>query len=577
MFEQFQFIRPEFLWCLLIPALLSLLLWYLRREDEQLNNAIDPVLADVLITGKRSVIQKLNLKLVTILTLLSIAAAGPAFDKAPAPTGHGDKATFFVLDLSPSMYAQDLTPSRMDIAKRKLEDFLNYIDTDLYSLIVFSGEAYSVVPTTDDKQTISSLLPSLNPGLMPTYGSDIEATIKMLREQILDHTGTSQIVWITDGIHEDAISEFNQLSRDFTSAVLMIGSEQGARIPTSSGYLRNNGEIVIAKITPSNLGDLAVEAITRSTATNQDVVGLADSLNSANSTGGGEQSDETYDKLVDRGPFIAAVVLLLMLGWLRPVKAASTASIALLSSALVLPNIADADNIFQTDERQTYNAYLNDPSLENAQRLSDPRWRAHALAEHNQYQQALETLGTITEPSSYDLINIANNLVREGAYPQAIANYQRVLIDDSGNEIALTGKAIAEALQQQADQQQQQGNDKSESEDSEQDQQESKPNEQENNDGSDDQQDQQQDQQQGEQPNQKQQDQQNTEPNQQQPDQQPLSDEERISQQELDQELEQLLRSLPDDPGGLLRRKFRYQYEQNRRARATDKTQGERW
>jgi len=578
MLDQFQFMRPEYLWCLIVPLLIAIYLLKQRTGESELTDAIDPALADVLITDSHGLRKKINAKLIVILTLLSLAAAGPAYDEAPAPTGQGDKATFFVLDLSLSMYAQDLPPSRLDIAKRKLTDLLGLVDTDLYALIVFSGEAYSVVPTSDDKGTISSLIPSLSPSLMPSYGSNIEATIQMLQTQMADHLGHSQVVWITDGIHQDALSEFNQFAQNVPTAVLMLGTEEGAAIPTSSGYLRSNSGIVLAKPTPSDLDDLNVDVVSRSTATNQDVRELANGLNDQLHGSSGTQSDETYDKLIDRGHLIAAVVILLLLGWLRPIKAKSASIVpALVAFILAGPTNTEAANILQSKDRQTFESYRSHPTIENALALSNPRWRAHALAEQQQHQQALETLGMIADPTRNDLLNIANNLVREGAYAQAIANYQRILASDPNDETALTGKAIAEALQKQGEREQQADGDQSENENPEQQPAEQESaNEEKNEQDSQENNPSQQEQEQPDDARQSEQEQ-NQSDSQDNPQQSTQSAEEMISEQELNQELEQLLRSLPDDPGGLLRRKFRYQYEQNRRARAIDNTSGERW
>jgi Ca-activated chloride channel family protein len=83
-----------------------------------------------------------------------------------------EDALVIVLDLSLSMFAPDHSPSRVDLAKRKLRDVLALRSEGQTALVVYAGDAHTVTPLTDDVVTIEALVPSLNPNIMPLFGSN---------------------------------------------------------------------------------------------------------------------------------------------------------------------------------------------------------------------------------------------------------------------------------------------------------------------------------------------------------------------------------------------------------------------
>ncbi len=569
---ELHLLRPEWLAMLLVPVVLLALTLIKSKNAERLSQAIDEPLRKILIKGEQAPLSRIQWRPLLITTLLAIALAGPAVDKAPSPSGKGDLATILILDLSPSMWAQDAAPNRIEQAKRKLSDLLETLDTDLMSLIVYSGEAYTVVPPTDDHNTIEAMLPVLDPAIMPNFGSSVEMAIALATEQAERHQGTSQVIIITDGLHPDSVKAVNELNTQLSTAVLLIGTVSGAPIPNANGYIMQNGQQVIAKATPVDLDDLSTTLAIRASRTNDDVLDIASSLQVAQISGDTANND-TFDRYVDRGPLLALLAFLLLLPSLRPT---AIATILLVTVTLPISTPALADNFMQSDDRRTFERYQQQPTETTAFELTDPRWRAYALSQQQQRQAALETYAAIENPSQEDLLNMGNNLTHEAAYPQAEAMYRRVLALDPNNQSAQLGLDIIDALRAQNQQEDQQGNQPNEQQQSEQNN-EQQENEDQNT-------DQQQESQSNSEQSQNDADQQNEE---QMPQQTPpqesgqpppqISDNERISEEEAKQELEQLLRSLPDDPGGLLRRKFRYEYEKNYRNRTLNRTEGERW
>jgi len=107
-----------------------------------------------------------------------LAQAGPTWEKLPQPVYSSRSALVILFDLSRSMDAQDLKPSRLARARFKVEDILDHRKEGETALIAFAGAPFTVVPLTDDVKTIHSQLPALNTDLMPVQGSNVAAAIE---------------------------------------------------------------------------------------------------------------------------------------------------------------------------------------------------------------------------------------------------------------------------------------------------------------------------------------------------------------------------------------------------------------
>ncbi|MCB1776756.1 MAG: VWA domain-containing protein [Candidatus Competibacteraceae bacterium] len=160
---EFHWLRPAWLWALL-P--LALMVWQLLRQSSGASaweKQCDPhLLARLLV--RRTPHHRLPLLLLTVSWVLTvIALAGPVWQKLPQPVFQTQAARVMVLDLSPSMNASDLRPSRIDRARFKMLDLLARFREGQTGLVVFAEEPFVVAPLTDDTKTIAALLPALAP------------------------------------------------------------------------------------------------------------------------------------------------------------------------------------------------------------------------------------------------------------------------------------------------------------------------------------------------------------------------------------------------------------------------------
>ncbi|MEC8941028.1 MAG: VWA domain-containing protein, partial [SAR324 cluster bacterium] len=169
--SEFHFLRP--LWLLAIPLVWLLVFrllgkWWSTANWERI---VEPHLLQFLaITPAKQKASLLPWIMCFAGTLLLLSLAGPVWEKVPQPLLQKSQARVLVLDLSFSMLATDIKPTRLDRARFKLEDLLKrFVEGDT-ALIAYAGEAFVISPLTHDPATIAALLPGLHPNIMPVPG-----------------------------------------------------------------------------------------------------------------------------------------------------------------------------------------------------------------------------------------------------------------------------------------------------------------------------------------------------------------------------------------------------------------------
>jgi len=266
--SQFHFLRP--LWLLAaLPALLAFSLLLQRALGAgQWASVIDAHLQPYMLEQQLSNRRKTGLWWLLAGWLIAcIALAGPSFEKLPQPLQKNQDALVIMLDMSASMGAQDLKPSRAVRAVRaiqKVTDIVRSRADGLTALVAYAGDAHTVTPLTDDRDTIENLLPSLSPFIMPSPGSRPDKAIR-LAQQLVSDAGIQQarLLLLTDGIISKDIERIrNSLdSQRFQLKVLAIGTAEGAPVPMpGAGFLRDgSGTIVLPQLDLGPIRDLSRE------------------------------------------------------------------------------------------------------------------------------------------------------------------------------------------------------------------------------------------------------------------------------------------------------------------------------
>ena len=579
---ELHFLRP--LWLLLLPVG-AWLIWQLlrgRADAGGWRSVVEPslrphVLAEpaVLRDSRFALGAALAAWLVGIVGL-----AGPTWERLPVPAFRSDEALVVALDLSRSMNAGDVEPSRLARAKLKLLDLLERRAAGQTALVVFSTHAFTVTPLTTDTRTISSLIGAVDTDIMPTQGGRVAAGLERAA-MLLDQTGLRRgdVLLITDSeiAGEDLDVARELLGNGYRVSVLAVGTEQGAPIPRREGgfVTDDSGQVVVPQVDVAGLQRLAAAGGGRYaalTTSDRDLDALFPSaalpLDAALDDAAGEQYEA--DIWRDRG-LVFAVALLPLLAlcfrrgwialWLLVVLAPQPRAEAL-----------EWQDLWQRPDQRGLKAFESEQPERAAQLFENPEWRSAAQYRAGQFEESAASLSSIDSPEGH--YNRGNALARAGQIPAAIAEYDRALALDPEHEDArynrdLLKQYLEDHPEQQPQNQGQQG-------DSEQSQSQSGE-QQEGGEGGDEQQSEQG--QEGESG-----DSQATDGTEEQQDEgDPQGDEteqdanageqaadeasadaagpEEVEKWASEQAAEQWLRRVPQDPGGLLRRKFLYQYQ----------------
>lgn len=591
----FHFIRP--IWFLALIPLLALIffLWNKKSNATGLESYINNTFLDHLTLKQQKTSSRLPVIFLFIIWFLVITAlAGPTWKKIPQPVHSAQSAVVIILDLSPSMMAEDTKPSRIIRAHLKVQDLLSRRKDGLTALIVYAGEAHIVTPLTDDTRTIANLLPTLVPGILPIPGSNTEMAIKMASDLVTASGLTkASILLITDGVNKNAISSIKQsLNKSLQLTILGIGTNDGAPIPNSGDFLKDaDGKTIIAK-----RNSVAMEALAKSVdgfylpmqSTAADIDFFYQQLNSQfNKNTVLDNKNRKFDSWYEFAPTLLLIIIPFLALIFRRGLILSV-FIVLGSVSLLTPMNAQAsvwDYLWKNENQRAAESYSNQEYSEAAEQFKNPKWKGSALYENKDYEDALNEF--LKDDSAIGDYNRGNALAQLQRYDDAISAYDEALSKDSTLEAAKKNKQIVEELKKQSKEQEQnqknQEDNSDSSENNEQQESESQESQESNNQNSESDQQNTDDESQSEDASQ--QDQTNQDANEQDKQEDLNSKNEKDNENneenkgqaqqeskldnnlspEEQQALEQWLRKVPDDPSGLLKRKFNYEYNKRRR------------
>jgi Ca-activated chloride channel family protein len=587
---EFHFIRPY--WLLALIPYLALLVVMLRNKLSQGNwSAVcDAALLPYLLQQKAVNQSRWPITTGAVAALLAIIAlAGPTWERLPSPVFRNDSALVIALDLSRSMDAADIKPSRLVMARYKIADILKQRKDGQTALLVYAGDAFTVTPLTDDTETIDSQLSALNTDIMPSQGSDAGLALEKAAE-LFKQAGLQkgQILLVTDGVDVDkTVAAVKSLDK-YQLSILGVGTDDGAPVAVpEGGFLKDEqGNIVVPKLNSSDLARLAKAGngvYQTITADNADIQAVLTTVDRSVQQQGKQNDNLVLDQWAEKGPWLLLLVLPLAALMFRK----GLLCVALLLM-LPLPKNSYAlgwQDLWQTKDQQAQQAYKQQDYAKAAEQFENPDWKAAAHYKAGEYDKALESLkSSKSESSAY---NLGNALAKAGQLEEAVKAYEKALAVNPNNTDAKHNKEVVEKeLEKQKQDQQQQQDDKQQSKDDSQQNQdkeqseksgeqqpdqsnneekpeqkpEQKPSDKQPSDEKQQQDEAEQNKPEAEKPEQAEQgkDEAKQQEDQQAPVQAEPSDEQK-------QANEQWLKRIPDDPAGLLKRKFKYQYGQRGR------------
>ncbi|MGB4333435.1 MAG: VWA domain-containing protein [Chromatiaceae bacterium] len=455
-----HFLRP--LWFLaLLP--LPWLLWRLARANpgaEAWRGLVDAHLLAHLLVEEGARVRRLPRVLLTLGWLLGVTAlAGPVWERLPEPLYQAQAQRVILLDLSPDMDAQDLTPSRLARARFEILDLLAAAAEGETALLAYGAEPFVVSPLTQDAATIAAQVPDLETALLPVRGPKRTDLALEAAGEMLKRSGSPEgdIILVTaDPEHPEAVrSEVARLrDQGYRTSVLGLGTEKGAPVPRAEGGFQADaqGGIRLSRLQSDLLADIAAAGGGRYVPLAADESDTRALLPEARLDVAGRElaaevrKDIQADQWREEGPWLLLALLPLAAlafrrGWLSPL---------VLLVFFLPPPPAEAlgwqDLWWRADQQGAQALAAGDPR-QAAERFQRPDWRAAAQYESGEYDQTLETLKD--QAGAEAAYNRGNALARAGKLEEAIAEYDQVLAEAPDHADAQVNRELLRRLRDQ--------------------------------------------------------------------------------------------------------------------------------
>ncbi|BCI62432.1 MULTISPECIES: vWA domain-containing protein [Bacteroidales] len=263
----FRFAQPQYLYLLLIVPLMWAIYFYsVYRNRKNMAKYGNPQILQSLApdVSKYKPGTKFFLQQLALIVMIFIIARPQMGAKIETVKKQGVEI-IIALDVSNSMLARDIAPSRLDKAKQMLSKLIDQLDNDKVGLIVFAGDAYTQLPITSDFVSAKMFLSTISPDMVPTQGTAIGRAIALAMNSFTpDQSADKAIIVITDAENheDDAVQMAKEAAqKGIMVDVIGIGSEQGAPIPIGGNdtNLRkdNQGNVVITKLNAQLGRDIA--------------------------------------------------------------------------------------------------------------------------------------------------------------------------------------------------------------------------------------------------------------------------------------------------------------------------------
>ena len=594
-----HFLRPNWFYAFIPFALLLYFAFNHSINSVSWKKICDAKLLPHILISKATKRSYLPIILLGLASILSItAAAGPVWKKLPTPVFRDQSSLIIAVDLSRSMDASDIKPTRLERAKLKLIDILAERKGGQTALVVYAANAFTVTPLTSDTSTIENLINALDTEMMPAQGSNVADALKA-STKLLSQAGEPQgdILLITDSVRQRDFYAITELAnKGHRLSILGVGTPNGGPIVLKSGFLQDSdGAIVIPKLDVLSLqkAALAGHGLFVGMQTSDKDIKILSELFSQNKTSTETVEVElTADIWHEEGPWLLLIVLPL-------VALISRRGLLILITAIILPvpepaYALEANELWLNPDQRAMQHFDKGEHKDAAALFKKNNWKASALYRNGEYEKSIELLEqSEEEPNSDAMYNKANALAKLQRYEEAIEAYDEAEKLDPNNEDAIYNRELVKKKLEEQDQQQDKDKDQQDENKQEQDknkdkekdkQDDQKPSDEEGEKSEDeksqdgheadkeseeDKQDKASDKSAD---NQDKSDKQESQPEPEEKKEEQAKEDNESEAQNLQQKdaiedseerkaNEQWLKRIVDDPGGLLRRKFKYQYQ----------------
>ena len=489
----------------LLPLAAVALIVQSRKKKRAMQVFAEPHLLDRLTVlhhrGRRFI--KATLLLLS-LGLLLFALAGPRWGSHYEEVSQKGVDIMLLVDVSPSMLVEDISPNRLERARREILDFLKVVQGDRVGLIAFAGAAFIQCPLTLDYAALEMFLSALHPDLIPVAGTDLGAAIDMGISAFDEESATDKVMLlITDG--EDNETRGTQAARRAAAKgvkifVFGIGDVGGGPIPEldgSGGFKKDRqGKLILSKLQEAGLQQIASLTggiYVRSVAGDLDLdILYFDGIKSR--TQARELKSGKIKVYEERFPLfvLAAFIILLVEGFIdekiryransgrrAPVARAGLVFWAILTicfaTASRSPAAESPDELYRKGRfAEAEKAYARS-DMDNPKDLRYRYNRGCAAYQSGDYQAAAAAFASVLRRSEDDdmrfkaTFNLGNATYQQGDFQSAVQHYKQAITDDPSSQDARHNLELAlRALQKQKEQQSEQSRDQSQQGDQQQ-------------------------------------------------------------------------------------------------------------
>ncbi|MEG1545628.1 MAG: VWA domain-containing protein [Bacteroides sp.] len=262
----FRFADPTYLYLLIIlPFLIAFYLYSNYKRRKNIKKFGDPELLAQLMPDVSKYRPSLKFWLTfTALAFIIVLLARPQFGSKLETVKRSGVEVVIALDISNSMMAQDVTPSRLEKSKKLVSRLVDELENDKVGLIVFAGDAFTQLPITSDYISAKMFLESINPSLISKQGTAVGTAINLAVKSFTPQEGVGRaIIVITDGEnHEDGAVEAAKAAAEkgMQVYVLGVGSPGGSPIPiegTNDFRKDKDGNVIVTRLNEQMCQEIA--------------------------------------------------------------------------------------------------------------------------------------------------------------------------------------------------------------------------------------------------------------------------------------------------------------------------------
>ncbi|MEA3504346.1 MAG: VWA domain-containing protein [Bacteroidota bacterium] len=307
----------------IIPIMIAVFIWVLQWKKRALKEYGDFSVFGKLMPDLSSVRPKIKFILLLFAVLfLVLAITNPQIGSKLHEAERKGVDLFIALDVSKSMDAEDIQPSRLNRSKQAISKLIDRLGGDRIGIIVFAGKAYTQLPITTDYSAAKLFLSTINSDIVPSQGTAIGSAIELATQSFDDKGNSKSIIVITDGEnHENNAIEAAEDAKKqgITVHTIGMGLPDGAPIPIyenekNIGFKKDkDGNTVITKLNDKMLSQIASAGCGISIRANNTKAGLNAIFDEINKMEKKKFETRIYADYEDRFQYFIAISILLLI------------------------------------------------------------------------------------------------------------------------------------------------------------------------------------------------------------------------------------------------------------------------